>query len=351
MSNAPLALQAATEISRPAGCVRPDRANIVVFTGVDRHIHQLRLSAGRWVHEDISERTNAPGASASPAVLARPDQIVSIVYISGSHIHAIEMRGETGSHIDLTQTTGAPGAYAFGAPTQLIRGDGVVSVVYTRDGGVRDKIHELALRDGRWVHANLSELTQTPVSNPVVKTSGYVRPGRVASVIYAEAAGIKELALPAGGRWESNDLFASLHAPKPEMLRWPTAFVRSDGAPSVLYADAQGFVHELALVGDRWSATAVSQAANAPRIGRLQMDGPAGYIRGDGITAIIYYGRDGHVHELALIDGRWRHTDLSLAANTSTGGYPFGYVRSDGASCVLYRTSDGHIHELSLARG
>jgi hypothetical protein len=36
-----------------------------------------------------------------------------------------------------------------------------------------------------------------------------------------------------------------------------------------------------------------------------------GYVRDDGITAIVYNGVDNHIHELTLVDGRW----------TSTGGY------------------------------
>ena len=42
------------DLSRPMGCVRFDRTNVVLFTGNDGHIHQLHLSGATWVHSDLS---------------------------------------------------------------------------------------------------------------------------------------------------------------------------------------------------------------------------------------------------------------------------------------------------------
>jgi len=149
-----------------------------------------------------------------------------------------------------------------------------------------------------------------------------------------------------------------VQAPQPSFVRWPIGFVRSDGIPSVVYADQQSFLHELAFVGDRWKATALSVAANAPPLsptgstGLGVGGGPTGYVRGDGVTAVVFCGSDNHVHELALIGGQWVHTDLSLVANsTATFGYPFAYVRSDRVSSVIYQGADAHIHELALPAG
>lgn len=35
-----------------------------------------------------------------------------------------------------------------------------------------------------------------------------------------------------------------------------------------------------------------------------------GYVRGDGVTAVVYPGL-GRMHELTLVDDHWVHTDLS----------------------------------------
>jgi hypothetical protein len=132
-------------------------------------------------------------------------------------------------------------------------------------------------------------------------------------------------------------------------------FVRSDGTPSVVYADTQNFLHELAFIGGRWIATALSETAKAPTLSTAAPQsgaggGPMGYIRGDSVTAVVYCGSDNHIHELALIGGQWVHSDLSLAANsTTTFGYPFAYVRSDRVSSVIYQGADTHIHELALS--
>ena len=346
VANAPTASGGAAEFGQPAAAVLPDRTNIVLFTGSDRHIHQLKQVEGRWLHTDLTALMKAPNTMTSPGVLVRPDGVISILFNAG-HIHQFRMRGDTGTHIDLTLSAGAPSAFPFGPPSQFVRGDGADAIVYIGGGAGNRRIHQLSFSDGRWAHANLSELTQTPVTTTLARPSGFVRSGRLASVVYADGHGVTELSLGSDRRWVSNNLSALVQAPKPDVRRWPITLLRSDGVASVVYAAADGFIHELAHVNGRWEATALF---GGPQI--VMQHGPVGYVRGDRVTAIIYLGTDGHIHELALIDGRWQHTALSLAANAPRGvSQPFGYVRSDGASCVLYRGPDRHLHELSLPRG
>src|SRR5262245_11180054 len=79
-----------------------------------------------------------------------------------------------------------------------------------------------------------------------------------------------------------------------------------------------------------------------------QGTGPMGYVRGDSVTAVVYRTQD-RMHELAFVDDRCVHTDLSRAAGTLTdAGSPFAYVRSDGVSSIVYCRADRHIHELAL---
>ena len=158
-----------------------------------------------------------------------------------------------------------------------------------------------------------------------------------------------ELSMPLSGNWSRTKLFNSPGVPRPSPFRWPMGFVRADGKPSVIYY-VDGAIHELAFVADQWVATDLSDAADAPIAFAAQATGPMGYVRGDGVTAVIYPGH-GRMHELSLVGDRWLHADLSRAAGVDTkSGYPFAYVRSDGVSSVIYNGSDGDIHELALSR-
>src|SRR5258708_17714903 len=169
-----------TDFHQRVGCVRPDGANAVFFTGNDRHIHQLRLSADTWVHSDISLVTNDPGnAAASPAVCVRPDRILSVVYIGRDfHIHELQMNGDMGSHVDLTDLAGSPKAAPTGSPAHFVRADGVVVIVYLSFPlqVSKSSMHQLAFTAGNWSDSNLSELTQFTVVSQFSRPAGYVRP-------------------------------------------------------------------------------------------------------------------------------------------------------------------------------
>lgn len=131
-------------------------------------------------------------------------------------------------------------------------------------------------------------------------------------------------------------------------------FVRGDGTPAVLYAGFDQGIHELALVGGKWMATALSQAANAPKL-KDMVGGPMRYVRGDGVTVVVYHGDDDHIHELKSVGDNWVHSDLFLLATgalgegTPTARYPFAYVRSDGVSSILWVGPAGQIHQLALS--
>jgi len=348
------------DLSRPMGCVRFNRTNVVLFTGNDGHIHQLHLSGATWVHSDLSALGGAPDSKSrtSPMVCVRPDGVLSVAYTAqDQHIHALQIKDGTVTHADLNALApGAPKVVPIGPPTHLVRGDGVVIVAYIDASGGLDAPHcavnQLSLNAGTWVRSNLSQLAQSPIDGRAM-TTGYVKPDQTTALLYVSPPALKELALAPGGTWTSTNLLSCSQAPPPSFIRWLTGFVRSDGIASVVYADTQNFLHELAFVGGRWLATALSETAKAPPVSTVAPQsgggGPTGYVRGDGVTAVVYCGSDNHIHERALIAGQWVHTDLSLAANsTTTFGYPFAYVRGDRVSSVIYQGADTHIHELTL---
>jgi hypothetical protein len=363
LANAPACGSApgAEDIPRPMGCAGPGDLTTVVYQGRDDgHIHQLQLNEGSWVHSDLSVLAGATDilmqARTSPTCCVLPSGVVSVVYGSrGGHNRALQLVGSAVTHLDLTSIAKAPPSILAGSPSHFVRGDGVPVVVYvgvTGDGSSepeRTHVDQLALIEGNWVHSDLSAIAQPPAtgSASLIKAFGYVKPGGVTAVAHGEGD-IMELSLSPNGSWTRVDLFKSPDTPRPTPLRWPMGFVRADGKPSVIYY-INGTIHELAFVADQWVATDLSDATDAPPAFAAEGTGPMGYVRGDGVTAVIYPG-GGRMHELSLVRDLWIHTDLSRAAGVDTdSGFPFAYVRSDGVSSVIYNGSDGHIHELALS--
>jgi len=121
-------------------------------------------------------------------------------------------------------------------------------------------------------------------------------------------------------------------------------YVRSDGINAVVHRATNGRIHELWLAGGTWNA------------GDIQGTGPAvaskltAYRRADGTNAVVYRSTLNHIIELALVSGQWQAFDLTASAGgESAGGNPVAYVRADGVSAVVYRgASTGHIIELRL---
>ena len=364
MASAPLCgliSSSASDIPRPMGCARPNGVNTVVYPGGDGHVHQLQLNGNTWVHTDLSILAGATDPSmlavTSPACCVLPNGVFSVVYHGrNAHIHALQLAGVAATHVDLTAIAGAPLSLRVASPSHFVRGDGVSVVVYvgTSGGGseggpVRTHVDQLALIGGNWIHSDLSAIALPPSTGSTVllKAFGYVKPNKMTAVIHGEG-GIMELSLSPDGSWSRIDLFNSLGVLRPTGLRWPMGFVRADGNASVIYF-SDGAIRELALVAGQWVATDLSDAADAPIALARQGTGPVGYVRGDGVTAVVYPGHD-RMHELTLVADRWLHFDLSRSTGADTNsGYPFAYVRSDGVSSVIYNGSDHHIHELALS--
>jgi hypothetical protein len=343
------------------GCARPNGLNTAVYPGPDGHVHQLQLSGNTWVHTDLSILAGATEptmlAVTSPVCCVLPNGVFSVIYHGrNAHIHALQLAGVAATHVDLTAVAGAPPSLRVASPSHFIRGDGVPVVVYvgTTGGGsdgspVRTHVDQLALIGGNWIHSDLSATALPPSTGSAapLKAFGYVKPNKIAAVIHGEAD-IVELSLSQNGSWSRIDLFNSPDPPRPTPLSWPMGFVRADGNPSVIYF-SDGAIRELAFVAGQWVATDLSDAADAPVAFARPGTGPMGYVRGDGVTAVVYPGHD-RMHELTLVAGRWFHFDLSRATGVDTNsGYPFAYVRGDGVSSVIYKGSDHHIHELALS--
>jgi hypothetical protein len=64
---------------------------------------------------------------------------------------------------------------------------------------------------------------------------------------------------------------------------------------------------------------------------------------------MVYRGTDNHIYELSLPGEQWQSLDLTKTTKApSCASSPMGYVRVDGVTAVVYQASDGHIHEMAL---
>jgi len=138
----------------------------------------------------------------------------------------------------------------------------------------------------------------------------------------------------------------------------PWGYVRSDGLAAVLYVDAQRHVHEIAASSnlDLFAAAGINAPAAAPAEASGFVPDVIGYVRSDNKSAIIYRSATNHVIELKSNFGgmgqpAWLVTDLTAASGASVTvgkGSAFPFVRSDSFNSIVYVGSDNRIHAMSM---
>jgi hypothetical protein len=138
----------------------------------------------------------------------------------------------------------------------------------------------------------------------------------------------------------------------------PWGYLRADGVDAVLYVDGNRRVHEITRVG----ATSIDldygiAPINAPMAAGGQFNGPVpdviGYVRADNRSAVVYRDTNSHVIEILHNPGGnpswvvYDLTSLSGAQVVVAKGSAFPYARSDGYNTIVYAANDAQIHELA----
>jgi hypothetical protein len=145
--------------------VRSDGFNSVVYRGSDGHIHELfQPSGGNWGNGDlnIESGNTAPAAAGDPAGYVRSDNVNSVVYRGADNqIHefflSLGANWQTGS---LNIVSGNTAPNAVGDPVGYIRSDNVNSVIYR---GTDSHIHEFFLSPGvNWETGDLMVTSGNP---------------------------------------------------------------------------------------------------------------------------------------------------------------------------------------------
>jgi hypothetical protein len=270
--------------------------------------------------------------------------VSSIMYRSSptGDVKELSRTGTTWTLSNISAITGSPPAYDDYrvAVSAYIRNDGVNSVVY-RD--VDSHIRELTQVGTAWSGYDLTRVTGAPVASgsPAV----YLRGDGVSVVLYRDSSNhIRELSLGRGSTtWLQADLTAILGAPA--ALTDPLGYVRGDGVSAVVFQSLNGHVWELSLAGSTWSKGDLTALTSAPLATSFA---PRPYRRSDGVSSVVYLDGGYNVQELSLSGGRWWVNNLTAISGGPHGISCIPYVRNDGVNVILVM-ADGHLHELQLA--
>lgn len=318
--------------SRPMAYQRSDGVSMIIYRGEDSHIHSLSLDLQRqgntwqevWHWADLTNLIGSPLAACDPYGYVRSDGLSTVVYTAGNgHIYELGLGKDYLYWMDLTAFSGAPTAVS--CPHTYVRADGINAVVFAGLAG--DHIYELRLDNG-WKWADLTDLAGAPDAISFIDPTAYVRSDRISTVNYLGVdKHLHELRLEGGWKWA--DLTALSGAPEPDST--PFGYVRSDGINAIVYHVVHpdgARVYELRL-DNGWHYDELTSASNAV----LGGDPPTGYVRADGISAVVYGGIDQHIHEISL-QTTWRWADLTnLAGAPIAAGNPRPYNRN-AVACV-----------------
>jgi hypothetical protein len=341
----------------PAGYARSDARSSVVFLDSAQHVSELALPGPgplsfqtKWSLGDISR--TAPTAASNPVAYVRKDSVNAVVYRSSdNHIRELSLSTVVWDWhpADLSTNPSSPAPLATGNPAAYVRSDGYSVVVFR--GASNNHIYELALPLGgtTWQWGDLSQITSAPpaASDPV----GYVRADGTNTVVFRSVNDnhVRELTL-SGTNWSAADLSANASG-APPAVGVPRPYVRSDGYSIVVYRDSNNHIQELSLApgATSWRCADLFTSLAAP----AAASDPAPFVRSDTWNDVVYRGSDNHIHELALALGStsWQFHDLSLLTGAPAAtDTPSGYVRADGINAVVFRSSgDNHIRELWLS--
>jgi len=320
------------------------------------HIHELALK-GTWQHRDLTEASGATPINGWREAMAyqRSDGVSMVVYLGeDAHIHSLHLElrwvgndwQEVWHHADLGAIALAPDSVSD--PFGYVRSDGINAVVYVSGNG---HIHELRLED-TWIHADLTDISSAPPSdfNFTNRPFAYDRGDGVNAIVYKSSTNghLIELRLDTNV-WVWADLtdISIPNAPNPGSAI--TAYVRSDGIPTINYKGFDNHIHDIRLETD-WYYYDLTQATGAKD---ASFDAPYGYVRGDGINAVVYaasWWPGNYIYELYLDSTGWHNYELTSVPNAVLGFSPKGYVRADSVTAVVYQGVNDHILEIRLER-
>ncbi len=298
----------------PTGLVRADGVTAVYHRDSANRVAEITMVGDRWSPFYLGN-----GSIGSPSAYTRSDGTSAVLYRNTSNqIWEWTLTPQGWSpYILATSAASNPAGY--------IRSDGMSAVLF-RD--LSNQVIELTLTPRGWSERLV--LARNAAGTPI----GYVRSDGTTAVLYRDnAQQIIEMTLTPSG-WSLAVLGSSAAGD-------PRGYVRADGTTAVLYRNTGGQIIERTLTPQGWSQATLGQAAG----------NAFGYVRGDMTTAVLLRDTSNRIVEYTLTPAGWSPAYLSngcFAPVNTPSGDPAGYVRSDGVSSVLYQSAAGHVIEMAL---
>ncbi len=310
-----------------------------MFRTEDGHLYEVS-GIGEYSLTDVSMLNTWSGfAAGEPSGYESGDGYPSVAYRAlNGEVHLLSRSGGSWNVANLADSALAP--LAAGDPTAYIRADGPDVIDYR---GVDQRLYQIVRSGDPWYTRDFVSLVGAPLAASDPRPG--LRADEVSAIIYRGTdQHLREIYLT-GVSWNIGDLTASASAAL--SAGEGCLYARSDLLNAVVYRGVDAHIHELTatLNGHTWTAVDLTELAAAPDA----LNDPEGYVRADGIDAVVYRATDDHLYELRRSGSAWLLTDLTdsaLAPDAAGRGIP--YVRAGDVSGVAYRSFDGAIHELSL---
>lgn len=270
--------------------------------------------------------------------------------------HIYEFFGGTNwSKNDLTlAANNAPIAVANPLGFSVMQDNGQQHVIYPfrYEGSQDTQIGEISAGKA-WEFTDISAQTKAPL--PAGKMVAYTT-GNTRHVVYREGSGhIIEL-WASGKNWNWGNVTVRANVDKLALsVGNPSAYTtEKETVQHIVYRDKSGHIHEL-FASTSWNHGVLTMRAFVTP-DALAADDPVGYTTEGGTTQrVIYTGKDGHVHGL-WAGSAWIHENLTQLVGISGTSLPAGKLsayamESSKVPHIVYRGRDSHIHELWLGNG
>lgn len=202
-------------------------------------------------------------------------------------------------------------------------------------------------------------LPNTPAMGQV---SAYVRSDGVNAVVFRGSSNsdIWEYSLVPGTNWQRGDLFMGPCGRFP-FYKYPVAadsdpmgYVRHDGVNAVVYTGTDHYIHEQSLWSGRWCPDNLSTYQNVPAPPAAPSAKPWAYKTGDNTgntSAVLYRGQDPYtgqytrIYQLELTGGTWQLQDVfANEPATPAASDPVSYNGSQVTRAVFIGTN-GHVYQ------
>jgi len=218
-----------------------------------------------------------------------------------------------------------------------------------------EHIHEMSLgRKGTWRDEDLTRVTGAPELEDAILAGASWQDGHTRQIAFASAMNanghIYELVMYQDHPWSLEDpMLQPIDATPADGFALVAYDWKKAGTKQLVYYGRDGHLHELsAAVVGLWRHTDLTEATSAPFADNALL---AAYAwEGGNTKQVVYVGEDGHIHELMSgVDGQWNHADLMaetgapLAGDAALASYAWEYGNTKQ---VVYTGSDGNVYEL-----